>query len=206
MTAAQQKLVSDLKDIRAKLVNNGLIFSTITTKYEGQAQQDYQDKSEQIAAESEGALALIAQQQEDADAIYQESCESLEQEKQARITQSYQKLLEAEETLARNIQKYNTSLDEKEAKYQASRAKAYESARRAAYDRAYNNSKLYLQLGETGYRQMIQKEKYAVCQDTFYPLRREEANAILSYDSFLVAHLGVYYDAFVDWINMTLLP
>ena len=68
------------------------------------------------------------------------------------------------------------------------------------------NAKLYAQLGETGLRQLVTREKYAVCQDAFFPLRREEAQAILTFDSFLRSHLGVYYDSFVAWINTTLLP
>lgn len=195
-----------LKDIHNRLVNNGLIFSTIKVKYESQAQEDYKTKSEKIAADTVKEIESIVQQMNNADAIYNDSCNDLEKEKAARITQAYQKLVEDEEKLARSIEKYNTGLDEKEQKYQASRAKAYESARRAAYTRAYNNSKLYLQMGETGYRRMIEKEKYAVSQDVFYPLRREEAQAILSMDSFLVSHLGTYYNAFVDWVNTTLLP
>ena len=206
LVSAQDALDIELKNIHNRLVNNGLIFSTIKEKYENQAQQDFKAKSSQINTDSNNELALINKQMSDAETLYKQNRNSLEQEKAARITQIYQKLLEEEEKLARSIEKYNTGLEEKEQKYQASRARAYESARRAAYTRAYNNSKLFLQMGETGYRRTVEKEKYAVSQDVFFPLHRNEAQAILSMDSFLVAHLGTYYDAFVDWVNMTLLP
>ena len=204
--ALDEALEKELNDIHNRLVNNGLVFSTVYKKYEKQAQQNYKTKSKKLSADTDNEINLIVKQQNDATALYNESCQNLEKEKAARISASYQKLLEQEEALKRSIEKYNTGLDEKEAKYQASRAKAYENARRAAYARAYNNSKLYMEMGETGYRRMIEREKYALAQDAFYPLRRDEANAILSMDSFLIAHLGVYYDAFEDWVNTTLLP
>ena len=197
---------NDGEALRRRLVNNGLLFSTIATKYNEQLTQDLQKKTAQKTEECNDQMNLVFQQQDDAEQIYKESCRNLEMEKIARIAQKYQRLLEDEEALARSIEKYNTGLDEKEAKYQASRARAYENARRAAYARAYNNSKLYLEYGETGYRRMIEKEKYAVSQDAFYPLRRNEAKTILAMDSFLVVHLGLYYSAFEDWVNTTLLP
>ena len=197
---------AECESLRRRLANNGLIFSTIATKYNEQLKQDLQTKTAKKTEESHAQMNLVVQQQQDAEEIYKERCDSLEQEKQARIDQKYQQLVESEQTLERNIKKYNVGLDEKEAKYQASRAKAYEAARRAAYNRAYNNSKLYLQYGEIGYRRMIEREKYTVSQDAFYTLRRDEANAILNMDSFLVVHRGAYYSAFEDWVNMTLLP
>ena len=206
ITALQEDRDRELANIHNRLVNNGLIFSTITAKYEGQAQADYKTKMERSTTEANNELALFSQEMNNAEAVYNESCKALEEEKVARITQSYNKLVEDEEKLARSIEKYNTGLDEKEQKYQASRARAYESARRAAYTRAYNNSKLYMEMGETGYRRAIEKEKYVISQDVFYPLLRNEAQAILSMDSFLVSHLGTYYNAFVDWVNTTLLP
>ena len=192
--------------LHRRLVNNGLIFSTMVDKYNKQLKDDLQSKTGKNSKEHNDQMNLIFIQQSDAEKIYRDRCKALEEEKQARIAQMYQRLLEDEEALKRSIEKYNTGLDEKEAKYQASRARSYEAARRAAYSRAYNNSKLYLQYGETGYKRMIEREKYLVSQDAFYPLRRDEANAILAMDSFLMVHLGLHYSAFEDWVNTTLLP
>ena len=206
LAALNEEKEKEKESIRRRLVNNGLIFSSFSLNYETDTENKYKAKSDAILADTSKQLELSRSQQEQVTQAYQESLASLEQEKQARIRANYQKLQEAEEALARNIEKYNTGLDEKEAKYQASRARAYESARRAAYTRAYNNSKLYMEMGETGYRRMIEREKYALAQDAFYPLRRDEAKAILSFDAFLMTHLGTYYSAFVDWVNTTLLP
>ena len=195
-----------LKEIHNKIVNNGLVFSTVERKYSMQANADYNDVLNKIVEDSEAETALISQEEVDAEELYQQSLAALDEEKQAKIADRLNKLMDDEEKLRISIEKYNNSLEEKEQKYQASRAKAYENARKAAYTRAYNNAKLYLEAGEIGYRQLIQKEKYAVCQDMFYPLRREEAKAILNIDSFLLNNLGTYYSAFVDWINATLLP
>ena len=205
-TAAKDTYNSELVDIHNRLVNNGLIFSTIATKYETQAKDNYNEKVNKLNEDSRMKVELIGQEQKNAEELYNKSVADLEEEKAARILAIYQKLLEQEEALKRSIDKYNTGLDEKEARYQASRAKAYENARRAAYTRAYNNSKLYMEIGETGYRRTIEKEKYVVSKDAFYTLRRNEAQAILSMDSFLEAHLGTFYSSFVDWVNTTLLP
>ena len=206
LKAMGEEYEKDKSAIHNRVVNNGLIFSTVKAKYEADLEAYYKTRISKREQDNKDEIALVKKEQDDAEAVYKEGCESLEQEKLARISQSYQKLLEAEEALKRSIEKYNIGLDEKEAKYQASRAKAYENARRAAYTRAYNNSKLYMEMGETAYRRHIQNEKYAVCKDIFYPLRRAEAQAILSMDSFLIVHLGIYYSAFEDWVNTTLLP
>lgn len=195
-----------LEEIKRKLINNGLVFSTVGNKYNTQANEDYKELMRKIAQESDIEATHIRQEETDAESLYHQSLASLEKERQARIADKLQKLSDEEEKLRISIEKYNNSLEEKEQKYQASRAKAYENARKAAYNRAYNNAKLYLEVGETGYRQLIQREKYAVCQDMFYPLRRGEAQTILTFDSFLVNNLGTYYSAFVDWINTVLIP
>ena len=37
------------------------------------------------------------------------------------------------------------------------------------------------------------------------PLRRNEAQTLITVDSFLQSHLGSYYSTFVDWINYALI-
>ena len=191
--------------VRLKLINNGLVFSTVGNKYNTLLSEEHSSSIKKIVDYGERERGLINQEQKNAEEVYNESCVSLDKERQARIAEKIQKLKEAEENLRLSIEKYNNSLEEKEQKYQASRAKAYENARRAAYNRAYNNAKLYLEMGESGYRRLVQQEKYAVCQDFFYPMSKEDAKTILSFDSFLRNHLGTYYDTLVDWINHTLI-
>lgn len=204
--ARSEQYAARRKEIQRKLINNGLVFSSVGDKYYNLANEEFMSDTSKITDEVNAERSLINQEETNAEALYREACASLEEEKQARIAEKLQKLLDEEEKLRISIEKYNNSLEEKEQKYQASRARAYESAQRAAYNRVYNNAKLYLQMGETGYRQLIMYEKYAVCQDVFYPLRREEANTILQFDAFLINSLGKYYDSFVNWINTTLLP
>lgn len=204
--AAQTEYEEELENIRIRLINNGLIYSTIRDKYNAQAREKCKATQARLDEAYQDAIELANQQQKDAQRTYQDNCNSLAEEKSARITAAYQKLVADEEKLARNIEKYNNGLEEKEQKYQALRERTYENARRAAYDRVYKNSKLYMQMGEVGYRRLVEREKYYAAQDAFFPLRREEANAILAMDSFLMFHLGEYYDAFVDWANTTLLP
>ena len=192
--------------VKKKAMRNGLVFSNVTDKYLSLELESHTKRVLDKTAEFNRKSEVIMQEQSDAENAYQQSREALEQEKQARIVAAYQKLLDAQEKERLSIEKYNNGLEEKEQKYQASRARTYEAARRAAYNRAFNNAKLYAEMGETGFRQLIMREKYYVCQDAFFPLRREEAQAILTFDSFLQSHLAIYYDSFVAWINTTLLP
>lgn len=196
----------DMSNLKRKLANNGLLFSTVYTDYVARATRDYNDKIAALILESIAMEQIINNEESATDKSYQQECASLTDEKQAKIAQVYQKLFDADEKLRVSIEKYNNSLEEKEQKYQASRARAYQSARNAEYNRMYNALRIYAQLGETGYRNRILQEKYAVCKDAFWPLRREEAQAILTFDSFLRTHLDTYYSAFVDWINTALLP
>lgn len=201
-----EQYADERKEIRRKLILHGLVFSTTFNNYYQIAHEEFLADSEKINNQADAERELISKQQADAEQLYQESCASIEEERQARVNDKLQKLIDDEEDERVRIEKYNNSLEEKEQKYQASRAKAYETANRYAYNRAYKNAQLYLQAGETAYRQLIMQEKYIVCKNAFYPLRREEANLILQFDSALINNLGKYYSSLVDWINTTLLP
>lgn len=206
LVAASDKYEQDVANFKRKLINNGLMFSTTYVDGLANASKDYNAQNSALIEESGRYEHIIRTEQRETDSAYQQSCNSLENEKQAKIKQVYQKLFEADEKLRISIEKYNNTLEEKEQKYQASREKAYQSARNAEYTRVYNAAKIYAQMGEIGYRNVILKEKYAICQDVFYPLRREEAQAILAFDSFLRVQLDIYYSTFVDWVNTVLIP
>ncbi|MCH5160049.1 MAG: hypothetical protein J1F66_04285 [Clostridiales bacterium] len=194
-----------LEKLQKKLINNGLLFSTTASKYRETALADYANQKNECNLSYTQDLSAIDTEENDLEAVYKESCEKLEEEKQALITKRYQVLVEAEEKAKTNVDKYNNGIEEKEQRYQYTRAKFIESMRRAERDRVLTMTKLYLQLGEVSYRDRMLREKYSAAQDAFWPLRRNEANVLLSYDSFLNFHLESYYSTFVDWVNTSLL-
>lgn len=200
------ELQQTLEKYQKQIIDNGLYFSNTITKYTTLANSQYDADKSAINSKYVTDLTNFTAREKDAEELYKQSCELLESEKQARLDNAYQKLLISEEKTKTNIEKYNNSLEEKERKYQFQRAKAYESARRAEYNRAFTATKLYAELGEVGYRNRVIMEKYTVCQQYFMPLRRSEANSVLSFDGFLITHLDIYYDAFVEWVNYALLP
>ena len=194
-----------LQKLERKLINNRLLFSTTATSARASATADYSAKKQESNLSYQEELRASDTEESDVDAVYDESCAKLEEERQALIAKRYQALVEAEEKAKTNVDKYNNSIEEKEQRYQYTRAKFIESVRRAERDRVLTMTKLYLQLGEVSYHDRMLREKYAAAQDAFWPLRRNEATALLSYDSFLSMHLETYYSTFVDWVNTALL-
>ena len=197
---------AEKEEIARKLVDNGLVFSTIAVKFNDLASQHHIKRMEKISSRVDHRTKLIESEQADAEQLYTESCEALQREKEARIAEALRRLAEEEEKQRIAVEKYNNSLEEKEQKYQASRARAYESAYRARQNTALQNAKLYAELGETGYRDLIQKEKYSICVKQCAALTREEGNALLGFDGFLRTELGSYYSTFVNWVNTALIP
>lgn len=207
--ARQKEIEADYEEQKAalkrKIINHGLVFSNVMEKYK----DDLEKKTQALVQEENQLLQSriedIARREQNAADAYEQSCEALQTEQTAREVAAYDKLAAQQEKDRIAVEKYNNSLEEKEQKYLASRARAYESALRAATNRALDNAKIYSELGETGYRELISREKYTVSKTAFADLRREEGLAILSFDSFLRNNLGVYYDSFVDWVSTALL-
>lgn len=187
-----------------RLVDNGLRFSSVLTRANDEARADYNSSIEEQNARAENKRDRIEADRRYAEENYASACRSLEEERQAKIQQTYNKLLDDETKQKRSADKYNTSIDEKETKYQATRARAYESARQAEYSRAYAAAKLYAQLGATGYAERIQWEKYRLFQEGFAFMTKEEAMTLLEMDSFARTHLLDYYSTLVDWIKRNL--
>ncbi len=192
--------------IQRKVIDNGLYFSTVSNRYISLATERYNENINTIGDDAQARHKRLLQQQADAEQLYNDACDSLSREQQASVDVAYNKLTEEQEKQRISVEKYNTGLIEKEQKYQASRAKAYEAAYRAQQNKALQNAKIYAELGEVGYRDLIQKEKYAVCTNMCMQLTRTEGNVITGFDSFLVSALGSYYSAFMSWINSVLIP
>lgn len=202
---SEQEYNQELEKLRVKLTNHGLLYSTTATKSRKRALSDYGKRDMYIREDYNKDLQEIDVEEQDLESVYSDACLKLEEEGKVLEERRYQALCEIELKNKTSIDKYNNSIEEKEQRFQMSRAKFIESMRRSERDRVLDMTKLYLQLGEVSYRDRMLREKYAKAQDYFWPLRRNEAHALLGYDSFLVVHLESYYSAFVDWVNTYLL-
>ncbi len=196
----------DIKKLRRRMVNNGLIYSSVVTQQNDNALQEYNDKVTHTTNHYDNLL-----QQANTDLIalenrYEQGIVSLQAELASRIDEQYKDLLYRQTKDAERIEKYNKSLAEKETKYQASCQKALEYARQAEWERALKAAELHAQLGESGVEAQKITEKYHYCQQFFSYWRRDEALLVVTNDGFLIAHLGNYYNSLIDWINTVLLP
>lgn len=188
--------------LKQKLIDNGLYFSSVYTNAMDKERARYESELSAVLQQQLDDADILSKQQTDAEQLHDSAVASLERERDARLQQAYAKLVQDEQDERQRIDKYNNSLDEKEQKYLASRARAYEYAKRVESSRVINIAEIYAKLGETGFRERILQEKLALCRDAFAPLRRDEAQAVLTFDSFLQNQLGSYYSTFVDWVNL----
>lgn len=194
------KYNAEVKTLRRKLINNGLIFSSVVTKANDDALSDYNDQVSQSIIHYDSLLDAVDVQLEELENRYTQGLNSLDEELALRIQERYQELLYREQKDEERITKYNTALSEKETKYQASCQKALEYARQAEYERALKAAQLYAKLGESGVESQKISEKYNYCKQYFIGWKQEEALYVVGSDSFLSTHLGDYYPSLTSWI------
>ena len=198
------KYNADVKKLRRKLVNNGLIYSSVVTKSNDDVLADYNKQVSESITHFDNLIDAVDVQIEELENRYYQGVQSLQEELQLRIQERFQHLLYREQKDAERIAKYNMALTEKETKYQASCQKALQYARQAEYERALKASQLYAQLGESGVESQKKSEKYYYCQQYFATWICSEALFVVESDSFLLNHLGTYYNSLIEWINATL--
>lgn len=187
-----------------KLVNHGLLYSSINTDQTNKQRQHYTDSVQSENADYEDKQMALTVQLDKLNAQYEYNMQALDEEQEAREEVEYRQLLDQQDKQKLSIDKYNQGLVEKENKYQASCQRSIQYARQAEYERALEASKLYAELGESGIKQMTTSEKLTVAKVYFTPLTNEEAHCLLDMDSFLITHLGTSYSAFTDWVDVTL--
>lgn len=198
------KYNADVLSLRRRLVNNGLIFSSVVTTKTQETLENYNNQVEQTTSHYETLQDNIDVQLSDLDMRYNQGLQSLDEELDGRVQERYQDLVYREQKDAERIAKYNTALSEKETKYQASCQKALEYARQAEYERALKAAQLYAQLGESGVEAQKVSEKYNYCKQFFVSWTKEEALLVINSDGFLNVHLGSYYNSLIDWVNNNL--
>lgn len=191
-------------EARRRLRRNGLSFSSLITVELTRLQNKYkQDVSSENTAYI-GKKAILDNAKAALDNKYTAQCAALTDEKAALTSQRLQALVEAQNKQAQAVAKYNAALDEREIKYQASCARTREYAREAEYERALEASRLYADLGETGFKAQVYEEKLACCRIKLFNLTQEEAKSVIDADSAVRNHLGSYYNTLVQWIEDTL--
>ena len=132
---------------------------------------------------------------------YNAQVTSLNSEKAADVAVTLEELKTKQNKEKLAIDKYNTSLDERKTKYQASKARTEEYARQAEYERALQASKLTVELGETGLIEQKQSEKLICCKFELTGLTKEEALIVVDSDGFFSEHLGSKFTTLKAWIN-----
>lgn len=195
----------DAEEIRNKLINAGLLYSSALSRLTEKRRAQYQVDVDNANAAAEAERSVIDKQRQGLDLNYSNSVAGLETERQASAQTAYNSLKNKDEDERIRTEKYNNSLEEKEQKYLYSRARAYEYARQAEYDRAYAARKLRSQIGAAGFEQAILTEKYGILTRYVSALgSKEEALAVVESDSFCKVHLQDYYATLIDYINRNL--
>ncbi len=207
----RQKLLQLLKnyqqqiaDIRRRLINNGIIFSSVTDKLSDEALTEYNANVTEANMQNQAQTDVVEGELTALEERYSQGNTDLQTQLQDKIQQAYNDLVYAQQKEQERVQKYNTTLEEKEVKYQTSCERAWEYARQAEAERAINAARLYAELGESGAQSQKMSEKYHYCIQYFMTWKKSEALLVIESDSFLNSHLGTYYQSFIDWIDTNL--
>lgn len=188
--------------LQQKLIDNGMLFSSVIDRMKLRLQTEYEQKVTESNTNVEQKNTILDDERGRLDESYANEKSELEKERAAKSVNEYNILVKNEQNKQISIEKYNAQLDEKEKKYLMARAKALENARQAEYNRSFAAKKLYQQMGATGYEQSKLWEKYEVFVSHFANFtKREEAMALIRYDSYVMSHLQQYFNTLIDWVN-----
>ncbi len=184
-----------------RLVNNGLLFSSVVTTAQQKALDDYNSAVTTENNSYQADLTALTNAKAALTDKYNAQVTSLNSEKAADVAVTLEELKTKQNKEKLAIDKYNTSLDERKTKYQASKARTEEYARQAEYERALQASKLTVELGETGLIEQKQSEKLICCKFELTGLTKEEALIVVDSDGFFSEHLGSKFTTLKAWIN-----
>ena len=197
----QAKQQQQLAKATNHLVQNGTFVSTLLQTLTQQIAQTYQALMDAEQQEATNKLAVVSSRLQQLQSNYQALLSSIEQQHENDVAERKAQLVEQQNKEQQRVQKYNTTLEEKETKYQASRENSLDYARQREYERALAASKLYAEIGETGVTMQKLSEKLNLCQRHFMTYRQEEALLVVNSDSFLQVHLAEYYSQLLDYID-----
>ncbi len=194
----------ELENLRRRLVNNGIVFSSMNTNANAKVLQAYNDKVQQVNLHHENATANIDADLEALQTRYNQQLDYIEEQFDALTQDQLVKIRNDQQEEKLRVDKYNATIDEKVTKYEASCLKSIQYARQAEYDRSLQASKLYAELGESGVEGQKMSEKFNSCKFYFMDWKKQEALYVIESDGFLNGHLGNYYQALIDWVQTTL--
>lgn len=190
------------EDIKKKMTDYGLMFSTVFSRVQAQMESDYETKVNDANTSADNKRQALEDERQALEAKHEAALTTLQAQHQAQIDAAYTKLLNSQNAEKTRVDKYNTQLDEKEKKYLMARAKALESAKQAEYSRSFAARKLYQQMGAVGYEESMLWEKYNVFVKHFSNFtKREEALTLIQIDAYVQGHLKQYYSTLIDWVN-----
>lgn len=196
------ELNKELSSVNVKITNAGMLFSTTAERYKMKLRHKCEGDIDNLNAQADVKRQNVEAERSELNESYGKALLNADEQRQADVIQAYNNLLKNELAQREKAQKYNNLLSEKETKYQMARAKALENARQAEYERSYKAKKLYQEMGATGYEENMLWEKYNVLTAHFVNFtKREEALALIQYDSYVRGHLKQFYTTFIDWIN-----
>lgn len=197
----REQLQQELKSIGNRTIDNGIARSSITTGAKQQAKEvndaTRKQYAEQFDTELQQLASQLAQQLADTD----EQRKILQETFQNEVLNSVAKLTAEAQKKYDDTVKYNNTVDEKEAKYQADREEQLFDARQDEYQRINDLIELYSKVGETGIEARKTNEKLQYVKEFFDSVDKQTALSILNSDNTLQAHLGMYYDYIVDYVN-----
>ena len=199
-----EALSKAMSEVEHKLADNGMWYSTIRGYAVTDVGGDYANKTKNLTNEYESKNAAYIEREQSLKIAYENAQAQLLVQQEEEIAALVVTLGQKEDREARAVEKFNTSVDEKEAKYQASCVRYQMYAQQAEDNRAIAMLKLYAQLGATGFEARKMSDLYATCRSELSSLTKGEAQFIFGLDSFLRVHLGIYYDSLVEWANVTL--
>lgn len=186
-----------------KLINNGLMFSSIITDSLAQLRTNYTTSVQDLSGRKTSELTALTNEKTALDNEYDSAVAGLEEEKEANVSRYYNELVVKEEKQRESIEKYNQTLAEKESKYQASREKSQYNAQYREYERAIDAAELYAEIGEVGIARQKSGEKLYLAKYYLIQFTTEEAQLVVNSDAFLQAELGSYYDLLLDYLHIS---
>lgn len=193
-------------DAFKRLTDARLLLSSVLTRVQQKMLVDYNDKVATENTDFSKQKQLLSDEKTALDAKYTQDKSDLETQRAAMEREEYNTLAEKQNKDKLANQKYNASLDEREARYTASCKRFVEQAKQAEYTRKLEASRLLAELGTTGVEQQKQEEKYLVsCNFVLSHWTKEEANLMISSDSFLSEQLGTKYSALQSFVEECLL-
>lgn len=204
LAAIAADYAAEVYELLKKLTDNGLYRSSVRTDAEEQAENDRQAAVREQTLRYEAEKEAVSTQKSALEQTFGDSIENLERQRTAAVAAKVQDLKEKEAKKKKEADKFNASVDEKEAKYKASCERYLQYAQQAENERSLAAAKLYAELGESGVELQKKSQMLNYCKAAMWTLTKEEAQFILSLDSVLVSSLGDYYSSLTDWVNSQL--